>query len=150
MSEKDEVTRIIKKLNEQRAEGNTELVKIILSATVVLITVFASFISKEFSYDFCANLLQSLLYTLIPLTALVVLISGFYRLQYDIAQIHEDRLGIVVNVVKEADSLDGILQKIDKSRLDLPKIHKPSLYTCQYGFLVLIALICFYPLIPSN
>lgn len=150
MSERDEVSRLIKHLDAQRTLGNIELLKVILSATVVLITVFASFMSKGFSYDLCANFLQSVIYTLIPLTSLVVLVSGFYRLRYDTSQIHEDRIGVIVGVVKAADSLDGILHKIDKSRLDLPKSHKPSLYICQYGFLVLIVLTCVYPLIPSN
>ena len=144
MSEKDQIHNTMKYLVDKRRDGYIEIVKTILTITGVMISLFATLAPKDISLNFCATPYLSITYILIPVSSLVVLVSGLYRLNYDTVQIHNIETGAIVSIVRNSETIAQALDEIDECRPKLSFWYKPSLYICQGSFLTLNFKVCFW------
>ena len=132
-------------LDEARRNGMVDLVKVILSISAVMLTIFAAFLPKEGLPSACEHPLVFAVY-LIPALSLLVCISVcFFHLHYAQVGIYTDRLGKFREVLSNVDEISSIFPEIDRQKIDNPYLYKKSIPTIGVSFLVTVLLLCLHP-----
>ncbi|WP_417216865.1 hypothetical protein [Alcanivorax sp.] len=145
-----QVNLILHQLDESRRAGAVDLVKVIVATASVLLTIFVSLLPEGEAITYCGNKALFLLSVCTLLSLFVCIATGFYHLHYSLVGIFNSRLGEVRSVLDESEGIDGLLQRINDRRVNIPWLYKHTMRIVFVSFALGILLLCIFPFLAST
>ncbi|WP_439502929.1 hypothetical protein [Methylophaga sp.] len=145
-----QVNLILHQLDESRRAGAVDLIKVIVATASVLLTIFVSLLPEDEVITYCGNKALFFLSVCTLLSLFVCIATGFYHLYYSLVGIFNSRFGEVRSVLDENESTDGLLQRINDRRVNVPWLYKHALRIVFLAFSFGIIFLCIFPFWAST
>ena len=127
-----------------------DLIKVIVATASVLLTIFVSLLPEDEVITYCGNKALFFLSVCTLLSLFVCIATGFYHLYYSLVGIFNSRFGEVRSVLDENESTDGLLQRINDRRVNVPWLYKHALRIVFLAFSFGIIFLCIFPFWAST